>query len=104
MDPQTEILKPAPEPPSGPMKWARRIVIGVVGGTVLAIGVLMIALPGPAFLVIPAGLAILSLEFLWARRWLKKFKACLPERFRKKEGKGTPEAKPPRPPRRDETA
>jgi hypothetical protein len=35
----------------------------------------MIVLPGPAFVVIPAGLAILGLEFAWARIWLKKVKA-----------------------------
>jgi tellurite resistance protein TerC len=32
----------------------------------------MIALPGPAVIVIPAGLGILALEFAWARVWLKK--------------------------------
>jgi hypothetical protein len=32
--------------------------------------VALIVLPGPAFLVIPAGLAILATEFLWARRLL----------------------------------
>jgi uncharacterized protein (TIGR02611 family) len=41
-----------------------------VGGTVVAIGVAMIVLPGPAFVVIPAGLAILATEFVWARRML----------------------------------
>jgi tellurite resistance protein TerC len=53
---------------------ARRIAISVVGFTVLAIGIAMIALPGPAFIVIPVGLGILGLEFAWARRWLKKVK------------------------------
>ncbi|MFQ5994792.1 MAG: PGPGW domain-containing protein [Acidiferrobacterales bacterium] len=53
---------------------ARRIVIAIVGGTVVLIGILMLALPGPAIVVIPAGLAILSLEFAWARRWLRKIK------------------------------
>jgi uncharacterized protein (TIGR02611 family) len=56
-------------------KIARRIAIGVVGGSVLVIGVLMIVLPGPAFVVIPVGLGILSLEFAWARSWLKKVRA-----------------------------
>ncbi len=51
-------------------RTARRIVIGVIGASVVAVGVAMIALPGPAFIVIPAGLAILSLEFAFARRWL----------------------------------
>ena len=42
-------------------RLARRIAVSVVGFTVLAIGIAMIALPGPAFIVIPAGLGILGL-------------------------------------------
>jgi tellurite resistance protein TerC len=53
---------------------ARRVVVFVVGFTVLMIGVAMIVLPGPAFVVIPIGLAILATEFVWARRWLKTAK------------------------------
>jgi len=56
----------------GTYRIAKRIAIGIVGGSVLVVGVLMIVLPGPAFVVIPVGLGILSLEFAWARRWLKK--------------------------------
>ena len=56
-------------------KLAKRVVIGIVGGSVLLIGVAMIALPGPAFVVIPVGLGILSIEFAWARIWLKKARA-----------------------------
>lgn len=54
--------------------WARRIAILVVGGTVVLMGVIMIVTPGPAVVVIPAGLAILALEFAWARRWLDRLK------------------------------
>ena len=53
-------------------RWARRIAVAVVGGTVLAIGVALLVLPGPAFVVIPLGLAILGAEFAWARHWLRK--------------------------------
>jgi uncharacterized protein (TIGR02611 family) len=43
----------------------------VVAGAVIVLGGLaMLVLPGPAFLVIPVGLAILSLEFVWAGRLL----------------------------------
>lgn len=56
-------------------KHARRVVIAIVGGSVVVVGILMIVLPGPAILVIPTGLAILSIEFAWARRWLRKLKA-----------------------------
>lgn len=52
-------------------KVARRIVVGVVGTTVVLLGVALLILPGPALIVIPAGLAILALEFAWARRWLR---------------------------------
>jgi uncharacterized protein (TIGR02611 family) len=56
------------------LRQARRIVIAIVGFTVLLIGVALIVLPGPAFIVIPAGLAILALEFAWARHWLQRLK------------------------------
>jgi tellurite resistance protein TerC len=36
------------------------------------IGVALLVLPGPAFVVIPVGLAILATEYAWARRWLRK--------------------------------
>lgn len=55
-------------------KLARRLVIGFFGLTVLLVGVAMIVLPGPAFIVIPVGLGILGIEFTWARRWLKTLK------------------------------
>jgi tellurite resistance protein TerC len=54
--------------------WARRIVISVVGGTVLLIGIAMLVLPGPGLIVIPLGLAILGAEYAWARHWLGKVK------------------------------
>jgi uncharacterized protein (TIGR02611 family) len=55
-------------------KLARRIVIAVIGTTVVLIGVAMIVLPGPAVIVIPLGLGILSVEFAWARHWLDAIK------------------------------
>lgn len=57
------------------LQTARKVVIFVVGSTVVLIGVVMVVAPGPAFIVIPAGLAILATEFLWARRLLRKAKA-----------------------------
>ena len=60
------------------MKKIKRIIVAVVGGTVLVFGVALIVLPGPAFIVIPAGLAILAMEFAWARRWLRKARGLLP--------------------------
>jgi tellurite resistance protein TerC len=54
------------------LRLAKRIVVAVIGGTVTLIGIALIVLPGPAFIVIPIGLSILATEFLWARRWLDK--------------------------------
>jgi tellurite resistance protein TerC len=61
-------------------KAARRIVVGVVGATVLLIGFVMIVTPGPAIVVIPVGLAILSIEFTWARLWLKRLRQSISNR------------------------
>lgn len=47
-----------------------RIVVAVAGTAVLLAGIALIVLPGPAILVIPAGLAILATQFTWARRLL----------------------------------
>lgn len=58
-------------------KAARRIVVAVVGATVLLLGFVMIVTPGPAFVVIPVGLAILSIEFAWARYWLRRLREAI---------------------------
>ena len=54
------------------VKVVRRVIVSVIGATVLLIGIALLVLPGPAFIVIPVGLAILATEYAWARRWLKK--------------------------------
>lgn len=53
------------------IKYARRVVIAIIGTTVLLIGLVLLVTPGPAFIVIPVGLAILATEFAWARHWLR---------------------------------
>ena len=58
-------------------KLARRIAILAIGSTVLLIGIVMIVTPGPAIVVIPLGLAILGVEFAWAKSWLKKIREGL---------------------------
>lgn len=54
------------------MHWLPRVMVATVGFLVLLAGLAMLFLPGPAILVIPIGLAILSLEFIWAERLLEK--------------------------------
>lgn len=60
----------------------------MIGFTVLAIGLTLIVLPGPAILVIPAGLAILSVEFAWARNLLKRMREKL---SKKKSSESAPD-------------
>jgi tellurite resistance protein TerC len=59
------------------------VVVTVVGFTVLGAGLVMIVTPGPAFLVIPAGLAILATRFTWARYIMDKLRDRF-ERARKR--------------------
>lgn len=55
-------------------RQGRRLVVIVIGTTVVLVGIALLVLPGPAFIVIPAGLAILATELIWARRLLLRIK------------------------------
>jgi uncharacterized protein (TIGR02611 family) len=73
---------------------ARKVAVLIVGTIVLVVGVALVVLPGPAFLVIPAGLAILATEFEWARRLLRYAKdraAAVVERARRARAVAGPE-------------
>ena len=64
------------------LKQAKRLIVIVIGFTILAIGIAMIVLPGPAVVVIPIGLDILATEFIWARKILVTVKERI-ERMKK---------------------
>jgi hypothetical protein len=55
--------------------WVRRTVIEVVGWTLVVLGIAALVLPGPGLLLLAAGLAVLSQQYHWARRYLKPLKA-----------------------------
>ncbi len=59
-------------------KPVRQLLVGVAGATLLLAGLVMLVLPGPGLLALAAGLAILALEFHWARRFLEAVRARLP--------------------------
>jgi tellurite resistance protein TerC len=62
-------------PLHGSYRMAKRIAIGIVGGSVLIAGVILAVMPIlPGWPAIFVGLGILGLEFAWARVWLKKAK------------------------------
>jgi uncharacterized protein (TIGR02611 family) len=48
-----------------------RIAVGVVGGLIVALGIVAIPLPGPGWLIVIAGLFVLATEFRWAERLLE---------------------------------
>jgi hypothetical protein len=50
----------------------RKLIVAVIGGTVVLFGLALIILPGPAVLVVPLGLALLATEFAWARRLIRR--------------------------------
>lgn len=74
----------------GTYKVAKRIAIGIVGGTVLVLGIVMMVTPGPGIAGILAGLGILAIEFAWARIWLKKLKTKAQEMARNLQNRNSP--------------
>lgn len=55
--------------PGGTLGW--RIGVTLVGAAVVVIGVALLALPGPGWLIIFGGLGVLATEYEWARRLLR---------------------------------
>ncbi len=49
---------------------ARRVAVTIAGFALLAVGIVLLVLPGPGVLVIVAGLALLATEYVWAQRAL----------------------------------
>ena len=72
---------------------ARKVMIFVIGISILAFGIALAVLPGPAFIVVPIGLGILATEFLWARRLLRQLKTRALQVFNKPAKLDGPEAK-----------
>lgn len=58
---------------------SKKVLIGIAGGVVTLIGLILVPYPGPGWLIVFAGLAILATEFKFARQVLKygkgKYKA-----------------------------
>ena len=65
----------------------RKVIVGVIGITILLLGVAMVLLPGPAFIVIPVGLGILATEFAWARRVVRRARVMIAKARGRESGK-----------------
>lgn len=55
----------------------KKLIVALVGGTVLLVGIALLVLPGPGLPIVAAGIAILATEFLWARRALRNAKGAV---------------------------
>ncbi len=51
-------------------RQTKKVLIGIIGGLVTLIGLILIPYPGPGWLIVFGGLAILSTEFVFASRLL----------------------------------
>ena len=54
---------------------ARKLVVLTLGGTIVALGLALLVLPGPGLLVVGIGVALLATEFVWARRLLARLRS-----------------------------
>lgn len=61
----------------------KRFLVTLIGFTILMIGIVMIVFPGPAFIIIPLGLAILGTEYVWANKMFEKMKKGVKKTFGK---------------------
>jgi len=65
----------------------RKLIVAVIGITILLIGLAMVVLPGPAVIVIPIGLGILATEFAWARRTIRRTRVMIAKARGRESGK-----------------
>jgi tellurite resistance protein TerC len=61
----------------------KRFLVTLIGFTILMIGIVMIVFPGPAFIIIPLGLAILGTEYVCANKIFEKMKKGVKKTFGK---------------------
>jgi uncharacterized protein (TIGR02611 family) len=65
---------------------AKKLIVAVVGFTVLLIGLALLFLPGPGIPLILIGIAILATEFVWAGSLLEKVKSKFQKTKEEKRG------------------
>src|SRR5919198_4192754 len=61
----------------------RKVVVAVIGFVLIAGGTALLVLPGPGILVILAGIAVLSLEFPWAKAVFDRIRAAIDQALRR---------------------
>lgn len=61
----------------------KKFFVGLVGGTLLVVGLALLVLPGPGLPILAAGVAVLATEFLWARRVFRRARGAVAKARRK---------------------
>lgn len=54
------------------MAGVRKLVVGVIGALLVVLGTILLFIPGPGLLLLAAGVGLLSLEFDWAKKLLRR--------------------------------
>ncbi|MCI5073243.1 PGPGW domain-containing protein [bacterium] len=68
-------------------KHLKKLLIFIVGLTIIIIGIALLVLPGPGIVTIAVGLGVLSLEFVWAKRLFEKAKTYSKDQFEQIQNK-----------------
>jgi uncharacterized protein (TIGR02611 family) len=58
-------------------KIVRQIIVLTLGIPVIIVGIILLPLPGPGWLIILSGLYIISREFAWAKKYIDYIEAKL---------------------------
>lgn len=61
--------------PGGALAW--RILITLLGVAVIVVGIVLLPLPGPGWLIIFTGLGVLATEYAWARHLLHRTRGAV---------------------------
>jgi uncharacterized protein (TIGR02611 family) len=72
------------------LPFIRKLLVAVIGSTVVLIGLLLLFLPGPGLFIILLGLGILAIEFVWARRLVQRGRAWVQSIGRSNKKNETP--------------
>jgi uncharacterized protein (TIGR02611 family) len=67
--------------PGGRLLW--RVGVTLVGAAVIAVGIVLLPLPGPGWVIIFGGLGILGSEYAWARRLLARMRHAVADAARR---------------------
>ena len=56
------------------LNFVYKLIVSVLGGAIVVIGLILVPLPGPGWLIVFIGMTVLGAEYAWARRltsWLR---------------------------------